>query len=297
MTKAILAYRESDMLRSSVPLVCEALGELGYEVESLTFPQGTKINEIIEVIKVRTDFETLATSMVSDDTLTRSLVVALSDKGMISDDKAHQLYKTCRPLGLKGIGATSLDGIFSKAYEEVVAGEGAYWGTPGGCDPDDIEPFGITLTGLVKHLIRVKGIPEKVYITKDHIADHEPLKTLYAKSGGAMSYDGFSATLSEEKFTPIYTMIKDALVDGGIPAEKIEPIDYFRAGQPDAWVFIDRHALPHGEGSCGRREIPYTFRFPLGELAHQLKEYLPTYDESTLGETVKRIVKRNFAME
>ncbi|MBU4331565.1 hypothetical protein KKD20_00365 [Patescibacteria group bacterium] len=247
-----LIYRNNNVFEKLVPKIAETFGSLDREVKIQSFPAGTDQIKILNWILTNSK-EIAGTEIVTDETVKYAFSGIEDEMRHFPDpneeaakEKAMKVLKNCSrhyeyldffepPL----IGETLFGKNYSDEFHEKA---------------ESLEKSGELISDIVKRIIINKdNIPQKVYISRQEIFAHQPLRQIPENP----RYE------SEEELMKGIEIVKEWLIKGGIPKEA------FVEGEFEhnlSWVIMDRHSRSYPQGDkikiiSGQKEI--TLGLPL----------------------------------
>jgi len=263
----LITYRakgEDHSLNSQVPILQSAFEELGHKVNVLRF------TDISDEEAVKATVHSAAADLGEG-------TVALTDYTTREFLPEH--------LGGRKSAGGMLDDTVDSAFYRAIGGT-YRWKSKTGDGEKNTDDFNKSFGTIVNKVKEKNGVPDKVYVVMEKIADHAPFY------GGDLS-----------KAFPI---LEKALMDAGIPKENIKQIDSNRGlrdklseSKERQWVVIDRH---NHRVEGGYSPEPYksagatTILLPTATQYQHMKEDFKVSD-TQLKETMKENIAERFFQE
>lgn len=297
-TPIFIVGRNNSLFESYIPKIVNYLAEMGRQVETKIFPQGTDEKKIEEWYKDNAQ-------------------AMLTGKAIISDQTASVPYELSKEMrneinGSRSVG--NIDNLIRKVFNEILIGNSEMrFNIFEGADPEKIKTF---MINTIQHILsNPQNNPEKIIIFKNKMGHHtneivdvkkDQYKHLDTHAASTISKEaGNQAGIDAGNY--VVAQIKEWLENGGFAIEKIqekaEGNNEYRDGVskyskifeesdlPNAWIIIDRH----NDIKPGDAKSAIVLGMPASNFYHDAMENnLINFSDEEIEKTLKDVLKKEF---
>ncbi len=275
-------YRDNTLFKNHIPTILKKLTEMGRQVDTQIFPEGTKDEDIKKWYEENKKL--------------------LSKKAIVSDQTANIPYKIAESkyeLGFRRV--DDIDRLAGRVFMEILFGGNLPEGNMG-----NLEKNKRFMTAIIKNILENPDQhPKEVHILSNKMGSHiHNFDRERIKKANEDGVEYFQDTKDACEY--IADKVKEWLIESGLESEKIK-ITYYsdseqksfleKIDKPGTWIITDRHTIISNDKSGTNAPIrsAIVLKMPPGDFYDEAKKHnLISYSEEAIDKEWDRILKNEF---
>lgn len=278
-------YRDNTLFKNHIPTILKKLTEMGRQVDTQNFPEGTKGEDIKKWYEENKQL--------------------LSKKAIVSDQTAnipHEIEESKYELGFRRV--DDIDRLAGEVLTRILFDENAPKNNNG-----NIETNKIFMTEIIKNIFKNPDQhPEEVHILSNkmgsHIHNFDRERIKKSREDGIESFQD-----TKDACEYIADKVKEWLIESGLESEKIKITHYSDGEQksflekidkPGTWIITDRHTMISNDESGINAPIrsAIVLKMPPGDFYNEARKHnLISYSEEAIDKEWDRVLRNEFGGE